>query len=470
MDIHPVFKLIDTYQMFPRNACVLVGVSGGSDSVALLHFLQSNQTLWGIRIIAISVDHGLRGRESEEDCLFVKELCKKWKIPFEAEKVDVKSYKANNKLGTQQAARDLRYKVFQEKMEQYGASVLALAHHGDDQVETFIMKLSRTVEPSHLKGIPVSRPFGNGQIVRPFLLLTKEDIYQYCQNHHLSFREDPSNFETNYTRNAYRHHVLPFLKRQNPKIHEHLHYFNKYHQEDESFFLQQALSAFNEIVEVRGTKEIMISGKKFTKLENPLQRRVFHLILNYLYEQVQNPVNLSFIHTEQFLHLLHSGQAHSAIHFPHGLLIIKSYDDVLFSFDQSGVEPFEISFTPPATITLPNGMEVKSIYSDKLGEEGVCEFVCEGHNVQLPLWIRTRRDGDRMKVRGLNGHKKIKDLFIDEKIPKIFRDQWPILTDNKGQILWVIGLRKSERGFDSSSTGTRIRITVRTSSLTWEEN
>ncbi len=208
-------SFIDRHQLIHNDATILVGVSGGADSLLLLRCLLGLQSLWHLKIVAVSVDHGLRGHESESDVKYVESICQQWGVPFIEKKVDVKKHKKLYKEGTQLAARTLRYQVFEETMNEVDADLLALAHHGDDQIETVLMRLVRHSNPSLLKGIPVKRSFANGTIIRPFLCLSKNEIYHYCQEYQIVPREDPSNQSTEYTRNYFRLKILPLLKQHN---------------------------------------------------------------------------------------------------------------------------------------------------------------------------------------------------------------------------------------------------------------
>jgi len=210
------------HQLIDKNTTILVGVSGGADSLLLLRFLVSIRKEWHLHIVAIAIDHGLRGKESKEDVQYVEEICHKWNVPFVSKHINVKERKEAYKEGTQLAARTLRYQVFEETMQQIGADVLALAHHGDDQVETILMRMVRQSNPSSLKSIPVKREFANGHIIRPFLCLSKDEIYQACKEYDVNPREDPSNQSSAYTRNFFRLHVLPLLKEQNTLVHQHV--------------------------------------------------------------------------------------------------------------------------------------------------------------------------------------------------------------------------------------------------------
>ncbi|MFC4403592.1 tRNA lysidine(34) synthetase TilS [Gracilibacillus xinjiangensis] len=439
-----VKSFIERYQLLHKDATVVVGVSGGADSVALLHYLVSIRRQWRLKLIAVSVDHGLRGEESDQDVKFVQELCSNWQVLFVGETVDVKKHKKNE--GTQMVARKLRYQVLEQVMRDNQADYLALGHHGDDQVETVLMRLVQHSNPALLKGIPVKRPFASGEIIRPLLACTKEDIYRYCQDYELDPREDPSNQSLTYTRNYYRLRVLPLLKEKNPSVHRQVQQLTERLTEDECYLVQQAKTMVEKVVHFQNSQpSVSFFIPSFSDYPIALQRRALHLILNYLYKQV--PEGISAKHEEDFFALLNQSKANVTIDFPQSLQVIKSYEDITFRFKTDETANFlkgtqEIHI--PGENSLHNSAILHASYS-------VCSIRETKHTLLLPLeasifplTVRVRRPGDRIKVRGLNGSKKVKDIFIDEKIPLALRDKWPLLVANDGTILWVVGLKKAE--------------------------
>src|SRR5699024_846239 len=191
-----VLQYIDKNQLLKKNSVVLVGTSGGPDSLALLHFFHSIRKEWKLNIICVSLEHGMRGEESEADFHFVKSTCENWDIPFAGATVNVPAYRRKKNISEEVAARELRYQFYEQQMDKFQADYLALGHHGDDQVETILMSLARTASSSSFAGIPVCRPFAGGAIIRPFLCVMKEQILTYCRQHSLDPRIDSTNEET----------------------------------------------------------------------------------------------------------------------------------------------------------------------------------------------------------------------------------------------------------------------------------
>ena len=247
-----------------------------------------------------------RGEESYNEAMFVKDFCDKYGIPCEIKRIDVPAYIENSKKNPQEASRECRYQFFYEIMERYQYPFLALGHHGDDQIETILMRLTRGSTGKARAGISFKRPFYNGQIIRPFLCLTRDDIEQYCTHHQLDPRRDPSNDKDIYSRNRYRKKLLPFLKMENPNVHEHFQRFSEELQSDEELLLELTLQKMNKVMQKNDDK-IAVDIKKFTAMPIPLQRRGIQLILKYLYKERLS--SASAIHIDQLFLLIRNSKA-----------------------------------------------------------------------------------------------------------------------------------------------------------------
>ncbi|ASN03722.1 tRNA lysidine(34) synthetase TilS [Virgibacillus necropolis] len=448
-----VLAFMKQNRLIKPNSTLLIGVSGGPDSMALLHFLDSIKNEWNLKLVALTVDHQLRGEESKEDLRFVESTCDKWNIKFCGTSLDVPSYKEKRHVGTQVAAREMRYQFFFEKMEEYNADYLALGHHGDDQVETMLMGFVRSSNSRAMSGIPVKRPFNNGTIIRPFLSITKKDIHSYCQKNGIHSRLDPSNEKTDYTRNYFRQYVLPLLKNQNHTIHSTAQQLSKSLQTDEDYLSEEAKKLVQQVILLdRSENCASFDINLFQGYHTALQRRAYHLILKYLYDEL--PKNLSYMHEEQFFALLSSQKANGRLDFPHRLKVVKSYCKLIVYFENKppNSSPFHKVINIPGHVILSDGSVIHADFTKESHNKSQEKFLCGRNQVALPLHIRTRRTGDRMTWKGLNGSKKIKDIFIDEKIPARFRDTWPIVTDNNGEVLWLVGLKQGQPSHQTKDT------------------
>ncbi|UOQ91370.1 tRNA lysidine(34) synthetase TilS [Halobacillus shinanisalinarum] len=454
--IASVQSFIEKHQLIQQNQTVVAAVSGGPDSLALLHYLCQLKVELNLRIVAVSVDHGLRGETSLEDLRFVEQIASEWNLEFIGTSVDVRSYKKKTGTGTQEAARILRYQFFEQVMKEVGGDVFALGHHGDDQAETMIMQMTRSVRPESVQGMPVSRPFSTGKLIRPFLCLSKEDLLQYCSVNKLVYKLDESNDETDYTRNAFRKHVMPFLKEQNPKLHKHMQLMSE-RVKDHQLYMESQAEQVLETMEMSNENESFVKFSIYTFLTFPLalQRTAFHLILNYLYGyQIEE---VSYMHEEILFNLLRENKPNAELDLPRGLKVIRAYDEVTLTFSRKDHTTFTKLLYIGDTIKLPDGSTITAEWSESGGDRGLYEFVCDSHHVKLPLIVRTRKPGDRIVLKGMDGSKKVKDIFIDKKVPASKREEWPLVTDSDGQVLWLVGLRK---GGDCTrdASGTWLRL------------
>lgn len=426
---------------------ILVGVSGGPDSMALLHYFQENRDRWQMRIAAAHVDHMFRGEQSLQDAMFVKEYCEKHMIPFHMARIDVPQIIRQTGKNSQAASREARYSFFGKLMEQQGFTYLALAHHADDQLETILMRLTRGSTGSGRAGIPFTRRFGGGSIIRPFLEATKEEIFGFCKRKGIEPRMDPSNEKDLYSRNRFRKTVLPFLKNENPNVHEQFQRFSEEIMSDEEYLGELAANRMVTVMKSREKGKIEIDILSFLGMPMPLQRRGIQLILNYLYEE--RPASLGAIHIDQVISLLNRPHPSGILDLPGGLTVIRSYLQCFFQFGLAEVKPFRIEIWDTGEVALPNGyfIKVEACGVPVAGTGPDCAYVAVS-KADLPLIIRTREKGDRMSLKGMKGSRKLKDIFIDHKVPVTERDSWPVVTDSGGRILWLPGLKKS--AFDSA--------------------
>ncbi|KIL52471.1 tRNA lysidine(34) synthetase TilS [Jeotgalibacillus campisalis] len=451
--LNKIHSYIDEQDLFEDGDKVIAAVSGGPDSMALLHYLLHHAKKQ-INIEVAHVDHMLRGAGSEQDAIFVETYCRKQGVPYHHASLNVKKKMETDGIGIQEAARAVRYAYLKEIMVETRASKLVLGHHGDDQAETVLFRLVRGSTMKGRAGILAKRTFAGGFLVRPLLALTKEEIEQYCEHYHINYRQDPSNATDSYTRNRIRHHIIPLLKEENPSLNEQIKRYTEEVREDEDWLLQQAEDQLQKRIIEQNDQLIKIERKNWCKEAPPLQRRMIHLILSYLYAKV--PTSLSSAHTASVRKLIEQKHPSGELHLPKGLLVQRSYSTVAFHFVQSAQAlPYSFRLDQNEAIDLPVGGKViarEGLVEDLDESIDFCWFDSTG--VEWPLTVRTKKDGDRIHLKGLNGSKKIKKVFIDEKIPLDLRGQWPIVTDASGRVLWIPGLRTAQ-GVEKPADGNR---------------
>ncbi|NLP53037.1 tRNA lysidine(34) synthetase TilS [Bacillus sp. RO1] len=465
-----VSTFIDKYDLLPANSTVVVGVSGGADSMGLLHYLDSIKEAKDLKLVVAHVDHMFRGAESEEDMKFVKQQSEKRSLLFEAEQINVSAYQKEKKLTVQVAARECRYAFYEKVMKKHHADFLALGHHADDQVETILMRLGRGSSMTGYAGILPKRAFGDGVIIRPFLTVTKSEILEYLTVHGVPFRHDPSNDKDAYRRNRLRHHILPVLKEEFPGLHKRFQAFSEQIQESEQYIGALVEKEWIAVIKSKANDRVILDIKPLLLMAKPLQRRGIQLILNYLYNN-EIPPSLSSIHIDNLLSLLESEHPSGRLHFPNGLQVFKSYDECTLTFDKDEYDKaYKHKLEVPGNVALATDFKITSEIRTLEKPQDVKEnqAVIDLSKVALPLYVRTRFDGDRMKLKGTNGSKKIKSIFIEGKIPLQQREIWPLIVDANHEILWIPMLKRSAFEATEETMGPVLVLTCKTSQKVWE--
>lgn len=441
-----VTKFIESHHLIRPGDRLVLGVSGGADSMALLHYFHAKRLAWQLELAVCSVDHKLRGSESANDLFYVASFCKKRDILFIGKAVDVQAYCSREKISIETAARELRYQAFAEALNEFGADTLVLAHHGDDQVETMLMRQVRGNIGAGRAGIPFRRPFGSKVIIRPLLSLTKQELEHYCAQNGIVPRQDATNESDEHTRNRFRKYVLPFLKKENPSVHLKFQYESERIAEDESLLSEMAEEKLAEVILEKSKAKYALSIPSLLSLHPALQRRTIHLVLCYLYTNKQlQPLHQS-IHIEQLLQLMRSGHPSGGTFFPKGLTARKSYDRCWIGFMtefRKVAEKIKMQI-PGETLCIAGSFEAEYLEADDLSrcDMGRDCLIVDGNKVPFPLFIRTVHQGDRMRPNGMKGDQKIQRIFINEKVDRDLRTFWPLVTDAEGRVLWLPLLKR----------------------------
>lgn len=411
---------------------IVVGCSAGPDSMALVDLLLKFRKNNNVNIICAGVNHKLRA-ESDTEMEWLEDFCKKHKIGFEC--MIIKNYGDDN---FHNEARNIRYNFFESLVKKYNAKYLMTAHHGDDLIETILMRIVRGSTVSGYAGFSKIVVKDGYSIVRPLIYATKAEILKYDEDHNIHYFIDKSNFSDKYTRNRYRKNVLPFLKNEEPNVHlKFLKYSNMLSLYDE-YIEKEALKKYEEILS--DDKYIDITG--FKKLDEVIQYKIINNILKEYYQD--DLILISDIHTDLIKSLIYSKKANTSIYLPNSIKVVKSYDKFYVELVTDQIDSYEIELEDYAN--LPNGKNIKKIDDSIENTNYYCRL--NSSDIALPLHVRTRQTGDRMMVKGLDGSKKVKDIFIDCKVPVNKRDVWPIVVDSKNTIVWIPGLKKSK--FDVS--------------------
>lgn len=429
------------YQMLKTGDRIVVGVSGGPDSVALLHALLTLRSNYQLSLFVVHLDHQLRGKEAQEDSRFVAELAKRWSLPFFLQQADVQGWAREKKLSIETAAREIRYQLYEEVADKVGAARIALGHNADDQAETILMRLLRGAGEEGLAGIPPVR----GKIIRPLWEITRGEIEAYCQEQQLAFRLDSTNLESIYLRNKIRLKLLPFLEREyNSNIRHTLLRLGQMAREDSSYWQQEIYQTLKKVVKEEDDHSLILDWSQLLTYHPALQKRVLREVI----KKIQgNLLNVSFTHLEDcWQFFFHSAQGKKIL--PSGVILEKSYNQLIIKRK----EPVDYAYPLqiPGVTRIPEaGLEIKSQLIGS-GERISKEEMRSPWRIYLtydpdqgPLLVRNRRPGDVFRPWGLKGSKKLKEFFIDAKIPRFQRERVPLLAQNQ-QILWIIGERLGE--------------------------
>lgn len=435
-------------QMWQSGDTIVAAVSGGPDSMALLHLLY-NLSEQQLTLIVAHVNHGYRPQESAQEQEAVKAYAAQLQLPFEVVQLSMPTYIEDNHLNSQAAAREKRYEFLHQVASKYRATSIALAHHADDQAETVMMRFIRGAGLTGLSGMRSKRNDHSVSLIRPLLRINKTDILTYCHQHQVPYFIDSSNLQKHYFRNQVRHDVLPFLKAYNPQLSSSLQRIAEVAGEEDDWMQQQAREAFEKMVQI-SFNQCIICVDDLTQLHVALQRRLIKLILSYLSKESDS---FSFERIES-MRMLAASDGPSTNRLDAGLHIQvrREYKFLRWLYSPStsaDQAPYRILITEaaPCKHVLPGGWVVEvdialAPHAAVPNNRYVAYF--DKERLTFPLELRNRKQGDRMQVLGLKGSKKVQDMFVDAKIAPFERMNYPLLGDGEGRLLWIPGVRRSD--------------------------
>ena len=434
-----VFSYIEKYNMIEAGSQVIVGISGGGDSVCLLFLLSRYQKKKFFHLQGVHVNHGIRGQEALRDQEYARELCERLGVPF-----TVYDIAGREKRSLEETGRMVRRRAFAEKAASLGGkTVVALAHHENDNAETVLHNLIRGTKVAGLGGIrPVQRTEEGISYVRPLLKVTREEIETYLKQQQIPWMTDSSNEEMAYTRNRIRHKILPEMEKINPRAVRHITQAADTFLAIEEYLRGQADRLYREYVE---KKENGYWIQKELFLEKELmQSYVIRMVL----EQVEGKKqDLTAAHVESILSL-GRGRTGASVSLPGGVLASQVYGNLLIRVPAAGKLPLkelEFEVFPWENQQIPEKTYTKWFDYDK---------------IKSSLEIRHRKPGDFLTVTEAGGKKKLKDYMIDCKIPREERENLTLLAD-AGHILWIVGYRISQYYKVTSQTKTVLKVHVK---------
>ena len=422
INLDDILKKLD--KTIKENEMLITATSGGPDSMALLSLLIKLSKTKKITIICAHVNHNLR-KESQEEAIMVEKYANENNLIFE--KMEINHYEGN----TENYARTQRYNFFEKLIKKYNATYLLTAHHGDDLTETILMRIVRGSSLKGYSGFQEITDKETYKIYRPLITKTKDELLNYVKTNNIPYAVDKTNFSEEYTRNRYRLNILPILKKENKSVHLKFLKFSETLKLYDDHINKEANEKLNKVYQNNN-----LNLKLFENEDELIKRKILYQILNNLYYK-----NISLItdnHVELILNIIESSRPNLKINLPSKVLVIKNYQNLYFT-QNTEIKPY--SFTFKDKLILPNN---QILIKEETEDTSNYTIRLNSKELSLPLIVRTRQNGDKMEIKNLNGHKKIKDIFINEKISETARNSWPILTDQNNQIIWLPGLKKSK--------------------------
>ncbi len=449
-----VFSFIRAHEMISSGDKVIVGVSGGADSVCLLFMLLEWSKVIPLDIIVAHINHGIR-KEAACDADYVKSLCESHNIPFYQEEIDVLQKASDEKISEEEAGRMVRYEVFERAAQLYGATKIAVAHNNNDRAETMLFHLFRG---SGITGLSSIRP-KRDHIIRPILCLERKEIETCLNQREIAYCLDYTNEQDTYTRNRIRHHILPYAEQEVAGgCVSHMGKTADMLMEIDEYLEEQTQVAYNQCVTLGSeahSKCYIIAIEEFQKCHNVIQKRLLFRLVKSI---TPNHQNISNTHIMDAMTLF-TKEGNRIFSLPHSIRCRREYENVIIQ-QQQEINNFGgiISQTIDLEQILQGNQEflienygkiVFSIIScDKLEDIPSNQYTkwFDYDKMKKSLMLRTRQTGDYISIRGQNSdiiHKTVKDYMLSEKIPREQRQQILLLTENS-HVIWVVGHRISE--------------------------
>ncbi len=442
-------RTICNRKMISKDDRLLVGVSGGPDSVALLHLLMELGNRYNLQLYIVHLNHMLRGNESEEDARYVRRLAKKLKLPVFTGKRDVRKFAKANKLSLEEAARIQRHEFYEQIADKLNIRKIALGHNADDNAETVLMRLLRGAGEQGLIGIYPIRDIGNLKVIRPLLNIYRREIESFLKEKKINVRTDSSNTDNKFLRNKVRLELIPLLEKSYNQNIKHVLINTADILKEENEYLEEIAEKFySQAVLGKSNENIQLDISKIRSYPLAIQRRVLRCGIKELTGTLRQ---ITYQHCNEVLKLLNSNLAYGQIDLPNGLAVERLRKELVIRRGKaqnirSIIYPVKIhgeTLVPELGVKLRCTVSIKKS-NIKLSTQNPYQENFDYDKIKKPVFIRTRKNGDTFQPLGMNGKKKIKDFLIDQKIPQPKKNKVLLLTDKTG-IIWLIGLRISER-------------------------
>lgn len=457
-----VAHFVREQRLVPGRQKLVVAVSGGPDSVCMLHVLNRLREELGIELHVAHLNHQMRGTEADADARYVSELAQKLGIPATIEQRDVPAYQAQHHISLEEAAREVRYKFLSQVAVLIGAKRVAAGHTLDDHVETILMHLIRGSGTRGLRGLqPISqRQAADGKltVIRPLLQVSRQETNDYCTQHRLEPRTDTTNLSLSSLRNRIRHQLIPLLQSYNPQVVPALLRTARIASDDLAFLDEEIARLWNKTVEQRESV-IILDKKRLLELPAALKR---HLLRTCIENLLGNLMDIETRHIEDMMKVLNK-PAGKRIDLPEGLTFTVEYDKYLLSFGTGALCPFpeletEFTLNIPGETRIP-GWHIEAEITDTPKGKAPDDFIAcfDFDRTGNKLKVRRRQPGDRFQPLGMSQPKKLNEFMIDAKISQSWRQRVPVVCSPE-HILWVVGWRIDDRAKVSDATQTMLHL------------
>lgn len=477
--LQSVKQTMCAFHMLQKGDAVLIGVSGGPDSVALLHILRLLAPEMSFSLGVAHLNHCLRGKDSDNDATFVQSLCKQLDLPCYSICEDVLAYKKQHGLSLEEAARRIRYEFYYITAKENGFNKVALGHHQDDNAELILMHLFRGSGPLGISGIPPVRNLKEDtiHIIRPFIEQDKSQLVDFLNKNNIEYVIDESNQDPAYLRNTIRNELLPLLKTTyNPNIIVTLNRLSSIMRSEETW-LEDIIGPLFEQMATRTDNRIILHLSDFNELPEAAQRRIIRKAIIQIKGNIRR---ITLTHVDSMIDLAKKGEATSRLDFPDQLRVLKNDNDLMLIQESKPLRDtvqanknrdtlaYSYHIVDPMEGSMPNNQSVNSaksnqnrqptpIFIKEINAYLECSKVIsedlpdvkntdrytaffDYDKLSFPLLLRNAMAGDRFTPMGMSGTQKLKKYFIDHKIPNQSRANIPVLLSNE-KIVWVVGHR-----------------------------
>ncbi len=451
--VERVAGTIKKHALLSEGESVLVGLSGGPDSVCLLTVLSCLRERYGLVLHAVYVDHNLRPEETPGEIRFCQGLCGEKGVNFIVKSIDVLSLVKGLGLNKQEAARDLRYRAFDEAAAEVGAGKIALAHNADDQIETICMRFLRGAGRAGLSGMPVKR----GRVIRPLIEIERADIESFLSAGKIPFVVDSSNLGVEYFRNRIRKVLVPLMRELNPSLAVTMAHTSSILEEEERYFSVLITKTLMKMISRKTDIRIELFLAPMESMDTAILRRVLRRAI----EETDSLRGISYTHVEDIMGLVKSGVSGDRLYLPRGIRVIRGYALLIITSEKPG-RIAEYELCPPSEVAVKDtGIVIRAAMGDTGGDpgDGKCSVLLDASAMKFPLRIRPRVSGDFFFPMGFGKRKKLQDFFVDAKVPRDERDMVPIVLAGD-DIIWVAGYRADDRFRVQSGTNKFLRLDI----------